>query len=85
MRNPDDYARFRERMKQLSAALKPRPRADGLRLVLRQLRGRKYRAARKVIKRQLGWHQRWQAEAFIALNPWQTDLACRVWADLSGR
>jgi hypothetical protein len=54
----DDYARFRDRLKELSSKLR-RTRGESLSRTMRlYLRGRKFRAARKVIKRQLGWHRR---------------------------
>jgi hypothetical protein len=79
----DDYARFRDRLKELSSKLR-RTRGESLSRTMRlYLRGRKFRAARKVIKRQLGWHRRWEAEAWIAMNPWQSELGAQVWCDLA--
>ncbi len=79
----DDYSRFQERLREMAKLWKPRSRAEGLRRTMRLLRGRKFRAVRKLLKRQLGWHRRWEAEAFIALNPWQEDAACCAWRDMA--
>jgi hypothetical protein len=79
----EDYGKFIAKMRELSAFLVRRSRGDHLRSTLRMLHGRKYRAARKLIKRQLGWHRRWEAEAHIALNPWQEEALSFLWREWS--
>lgn len=58
-----------------------RTRTEAMRSVLRKhFRGKKFREARRVIKRQLGWHGRWTAQAHIAMHPWHAEQLAQVWA-----
>jgi hypothetical protein len=59
-------------------------RSQSMRSVLRMLRGRKFRPARKVIRQQLDWHRRWEAQAWIALNPWRQEAGFYAWQQLAG-
>lgn len=85
MNDDNPYRKLIAQFAKLKAALKRRSRGEHLRITMRMLRGRKYRAARKLIKAQLGRHRRWEAEAHIALNPWQEDALSFLWSEWSTR
>jgi hypothetical protein len=69
-----NYGKMRETMLRAAKAMTPRTASDRLRRTMRRyLKGKRFRPSRKAIKRMLGHHERWTAEAYAALNPWSQD------------